>query len=384
MYKREISDFLLKTAPKYPILTLIGPRQSGKSTLCKAVFPSHKYLSMEEPDVREMALSDPRSFFSKNSGDLIIDEVQRAPDLLSYIQTIVDDEKNRRHFVLTGSHQILLMEKVSQSLAGRTVICKLLPFSRREIWEKDSSMSLDELMITGGYPRIYDKKLEPRQWLEQYFQTYVEKDVRALINIGELEQFERFIRLCAGRVGQLANFSSLAADCGVSQPTAKAWFSALKTSFICYDLQPHNANFNKRIIKTPKIYFHDTGLVCALLKIKDTETLSSHPLRGYIFENFVIGEHIKSFFNKGEESPVYFWQSSKNFEVDLLIDKGTFLYPIEIKSSATFHPSMFKNIEHFTKLQKAGLQFSPSGECIYGGDESFDFKECFVRSWRDV
>jgi len=384
MYKRELAAYLVKIAPKYPVVTIVGPRQSGKSTLCRYLFADHQYVSLEEADVRELAVRDPRGFFKKNSGDLILDEIQRAPELLSYIQTIVDEPGMKRHFVLTGSHQLLLMEKITQSLAGRTVIAKLLPFSRSELWPHHSKMTIDALMFTGGYPRIYDKKLEPGQWLQQYYQTYVERDVRALINLAHLDQFERFLRLCAGRAGQLLNLSSLAADCGITHPTAGAWLSALQASFICFTLQPHFRNFNKRVIKTPKLFFYDTGLLCYLLKIHNAETLSAHPLRGNIFENWVVGEHLKKIYNQGRESNLYFWRDAKGHEIDLVRDEGDFLYPIEIKSSYTASPDFMKNIDFFNKLQKTTGKKKHWGECVYCGDSEIYYKEYLIKPWFEV
>ena len=384
MYRRELAKYLLKAAPKYPVVTVIGPRQSGKSTLCRHIFPKYLYLSLEDSDIRELAIKDPRGFFKNNDRDLVLDEIQRAPELLSYIQTIVDDPRSRRRFVLTGSHQLLLMEKITQSLAGRTVIAKLLPFSRRELWSRQSKLSIDEFMFTGGYPRIYDKNLEPNQWLQQYYQTYVERDVRALINVAHLDQFERFIRLCAGRAGQLLNLTSLANDCGISQPTASAWLSALKASFICFALQPHFQNFNKRVIKTPKLYFFDTGLLCYLLKIQNVETLAVHPLRGNIFENWVAGEYMKFYFNQGKEPPLYFWQDAKGHEIDLVIDEGNYLYPVEIKSSYTPAADHLKNVSYFVALQKNQREREPRGESIYCGDKSLTFKSFAIKPWSEV
>ena len=395
MYKRHLADFLNGVASKYPVVTIVGPRQSGKSTLSRTSFPHHTYLSMEEPDRREMAEQDPRGFFKRFTGPLILDEIQRVPDLLSYIQTEVDEPKSDRHFVLTGSHQMLLMEKITQSLAGRTVITKLLPLSRRELLElpaeiplgkapdkkeKKETGALEKYIHTGGYPRIYDRQLEPGQWLEQYYQTYVERDVRALLRVSELDLFDRFIRLCAGRAGQLLNLSSLASDCGISQPTAQSWLSVLKASFICFTLQPHFRNFSKRLIKSPKLYFFDTGLLCYLLKIRTPETIAEHPFRGSLFENWVIAEWMKSFFNRGMEPPFYFWRDTKGHEADLVLDLGPSLYPIEIKSAYTFHPDFTRNLQYLAKLQRQ--KNLPLGESVYAGKESFTFKDFFVRSWQ--
>ena len=386
MYKRKLAEYLNKVADKYPVVTITGPRQSGKSTLCRAFFSDHQYVSLEETDIREFALNDPRGFFKKYQGNIILDEIQRCPSLLSFIQTIVDDPASSQHFVLTGSQQLLLMAGITQSLAGRTVLVKLLPFSREELWPAHSDMSVDQFLLTGGYPKIYDKKLEPGQWLQQYYETYVERDVRALINIGDLDQFKRFIRLCAGRAGQLLNFSSLANDCGITQPTAKSWVSALKASFICFTLEPHYKNFSKRLIKSPKLYFYDTGLLCYLLKIQNTEVLSSHPLRGNIFENWVISEYFKKYYNEGKEAPLYFWRDTKGHEVDLIVDEGLYLYPIEIKSAYTPNSDFCKNLEYFVDLQKQeGISMPKNtGAGIYCGTSSLNFKEFVLRPWFEI
>lgn len=391
MYERHLSIFLKDIAKKYPVVTLVGPRQSGKSTLSRMAFPSYTYLSLEEPDRRRMALEDPRGLFSRFDGNLIIDEVQRAPDLLSYIQTLVDEPGATRQFIVTGSHQLLLMEKITQSLAGRTVITKLLPFSRRELLDQPGVPHADDLrrsvefnLFFGGYPRIYDRDLDPPQWLEQYYQTYVERDVRSLIQIEQLDLFDRFVRLCAGRVGQLLNLSSLANDCGISQPTARSWLSVLQASFICFTLQPHFRNFSKRLIKSPKLYFYDTGLLCYLLKVRDPEVLFEHAMRGSIFENWVILERMKAEFNHGKEPPFYFWRDVKGHEVDLVIDMGEHLYPVEIKSGVTFHPDFLKDAQYLEALQKKPHENRPPGECVYAGEESFLFKDFRVVSWSGI
>lgn len=382
MYNRAIEPFLSKISKKYTIVTVIGPRQSGKSTLCRKVFPNYRYVSLEDLDHRQIAHEDPRRFL-QFADNMIIDEVQRVPELLSYLQSIVDEPGNTRRFILTGSQQLLLMEKVSQSLAGRTFIFKLLPFSKQEIAAKNPNLSLENLMFTGGYPKIYDQDLTAQQWLSQYFQTYVERDVRELLNIGDLNSFQKFLSLCAGRIGSILNLSSLATDCGISQPTAKAWLSVLNTSFICYTLQPHFKNFSKRLIKSPKLYFYDTGLLCLLLRIRSAEDLWIHPMRGAIFENWVITEKIKSEFNQGLEPHFYFWRDVSGHEVDLVIDEGTSLFPVEIKSSQTFNSDFTKELTYLNRLQKKQSQI-PLGECIYAGDESFDFKDFRITSWKSL
>lgn len=385
MYNRQISSYLLKTVANFPVLTLIGPRQAGKSTLARMLFPSYPYVSLEDPDRQSLAQEDPRRFFQLHGDQIIIDEVQRVPQLLSYIQTLVDEPGNKRHFVLTGSNHLLLMQGVTQSLAGRTIVAKLLPLSKKEIAQDSQlgQMTLEDFLFTGGYPRIYDRKIPPQQWLQQYYLTYVERDVRSLLNISDLDLFQRFIRLCAARVGGLLNYSSLANDCGVSQPTASSWLSLLQTSFICFTLKPHFKNFSKRLIKSPKLYFYDTGLLCYLLQIQNAKSLLDHPLRGMIFENWVISEKIKSEYNEGREPAFYFWRDTKGHEVDLIQDQGTSLYPIEIKSSKTFHKDFVKGLDYLNVLQKIEGTIC-RGECFYAGQESFGFKDYQIRSWSEV
>lgn len=419
MIKRHITDHIISSAKKYPVVTIIGPRQSGKSTLARAAFPRHAYVSLEEPDRREFALKDPRGFFKRFGGPLIIDEVQRAPELLSYIQGLVDEPGSDKSFILTGSHQLLLMEKITQSLAGRTVIAKLLPFSLRELQampcgEPDGlpgpaaiplkgrkagraaghsvndgagSGALKDIefyMFTGGYPRIYDRGLDAREWLQHYYATYVERDVRSIVNVTQLDLFDRFVRLLAARAGSILNLSSLAGDCGISQPTARAWLSILEACFICFTLRPHFKNFNKRMIKTPKIYFYDTGLLCYLLKVRRAEELLEHSMRGAIFENWVISERIKSSFNRGEEHPFYYWRDMKGHEVDLVVDSGEMLYPVEIKSSRTFNADFIKNLKYLNELQRASGRRPPGGECVYAGSDSFEFDGYLIRPWAEI
>lgn len=381
MYERHLATEIRAAAAKYRAIVLLGPRQSGKTTLARTLFPDFKYLSLEDPDVRALALSDARGLLSRNPGSLILDEVQRAPDLLSYLQSILDDPASEQRFVLTGSQNLLLAEKVAQTLAGRTRIFSLLPLSQRELVANGvrPNDGLEDRLFHGGYPRIYDQTLNPTEWLGQYYATYVERDVRSLSAIGNLDLFDRYLRLLAGRTSQLLNLSSLGNDCGVSQPTAAAWLSILKTSYICFTLEPHFKNFSKRLIKSPKPYFYDTGLLCYLLRITNAEQLFTHPLRGAIFENWVIVERLKSFINAGSDAPLYFWRDTKGHEIDLVLDRGTLLDPVEIKSGATFDPSFADGLRYF-----AALQQHPGGEVVYGGDTSFTHSEFRVTSWKDI
>jgi len=385
MYHRLISKQLINSLKSYPVLTLLGPRQSGKTTLVRKIFSQYEYQSLEDPDVREIAKSDPRGFLSQLSNHCILDEFQRVPELSSYIQTIVDEPGNKNKFVLTGSNGLLLVDSITQTLAGRTELFHLHPLSVSEILQHHPDFSLNEFLFNGGYPRIYDSQLNPTKWLKSYFQLYVEKDIRLLTNITKIDLFEKFIKLAAGRVGQLVNASSLSNEVGVSSPTISEWISALKATYISFTLSPHFNNYKKRIIKTPKLYFHDTGLLCYLLGINSMEQLNTHPLRGNIFENFVISEYQKKCANTGDDVNLYFWRDQKGHEVDLVEDRSTYLFPIEIKMSETFHSGFIKNIQYLNKLQ--GTDIPPtqvSGKLIYSGQNESLYKNVQLNHWLSV
>jgi len=382
MYKRALSRQLIDSLKNYPVLTLLGPRQSGKTTLVRCIFNHFDYQSLEDPDIREIAKSDPRGFLSQLSKHVILDEIQRVPELTSYIQTIVDEPSNERKFVLTGSNGLLLIDTVTQTLAGRTELFELYPLSVSEIIQKHPEYTLYEFLFFGGYPRIYNLKLNPTKWLKSYFQLYVEKDIRLITNIINLDLFEKFVKLSAGRVGQLINASSLANEVGVTSPTISGWISALKSTYICFTLSPHFKNFNKRLVKTPKLYFYDTGLLCYLLGINSMEQLNVHPLRGNIFENFIISEYIKKKNNNGEEADLYFWRDQKGHEIDLIEDRSSYLFPIEIKMSETFNKSFIKNIEYLNKLQKSDLsECKIKGNLIYSGSNESLYKNIKLENW---
>ncbi|MCP5464837.1 MAG: ATP-binding protein [Deltaproteobacteria bacterium] len=382
MYDRKLESFAKKIHKQYPILTIIGPRQSGKSTFARKVFPKYHYVSLETTADKELAQTDPKGFFAKYPAPLIIDEVQRVPQLLSDLQTLVDQPGFNSHYILTGSHQLLLMEKVSQSLAGRTTILTLLPLSLFELKQKKVQKNIDVRIFTGGYPRIYDQSLDPGQWVSQYIRTYVERDVRAIAQLKDLDIFQRFLALCAGRVGQILNFDSLANDCGITGPTAKAWVSILEASFLVFRLNPHHKNFGKRVIKSSKLYFYDTAVLCSLLKIKEPDHLNVHPLRGFIFENFVILEKLKTLLNKGEEPQFYFWRDAKGREIDLVEDRGLYLFPTEIKVGQSFQRSYLDHLKYFNSLQKIENQ-EELGELVLGGDENYKTEGYSVHSWWD-
>lgn len=380
MIERVLKTKLLEMAAKFPIVTVTGPRQSGKSTLLKTSFPEYKYVSLEDPDMRLFATDDPRGFLATYSDKTIIDEIQRVPSLFSYIQTHTDKENKEGMYMLAGSHNFLLMENVNQSLAGRTAVLKLLPFSHHEMSLGNIlPKQVDEEIFKGAYPRIYDKDIAPIDYYPYYIQTYVERDVRLMKNIGDLSKFIRFIKLCAGRIGQLLNLSSLANESGVAVSTISTWVSILEASYICYLLKPDHNNYAKRLVKTPKLYFYDTGLACSLLDIRSSEQVSTHFLRGGLFENLIINDFIKKSYNKGEAPNLTFWRDSTGNEVDLLrIIEGK-QYAYEIKSGATYSSDFFKNISKWAKLSGATPE-----QCsvIYNGDKDMKTSLGNVISWR--
>lgn len=369
----------MELSKSYRCLSLVGPRQSGKTTLVREIFKDYSYYTFESPDIRAQFEYDPRGFLEGIRHNCIFDEVQRIPTLFSYLQEILDDKEDQRRFILTGSNNLKLSKSISQTLAGRTKILTILPLGFHELPEGIRKIDIDQAMFFGLYPRIFDENLNPTEWLSSYFQTYVEKDIREIINISDMGSFNNFMRVLAGRVGQLINFNSISSEIGVSQPTIKAWFSALETTFICFGLSPHFKNFNKRIIKSPKAYFFDTGLLCYLLRIKTIDQLKVHPLRGQIFENWVICEYIKMYTNKGEEHPLYFWRDQHGHEIDIVIDNGLDLSLVEIKSSKTFHKQFFKNINWFNNLPER--ESTEEGTCIYGGDQALQLGTKNVLPW---
>lgn len=379
MFPRKIELYLESLAGKYRLITLLGPRQSGKTTLARHYFKGYEYISFEDPDTRSRAEQDPRGFIAQMKCRAIIDEVQRFPDFISYLQGEVDKKDPEQRWVLTGSNSLLLSNKISQSLAGRSRTLYILPLQRSEIPAPMQPQTINAALIYGNYPRVYDEGLQPTEWYGDYFQTYVEKDVRNLTNINNLNSFDRFVRLLAGRVGQLFNSASIGNDTGISAPTAKSWLNLLEASFIAFTLRPHFKNFSKRLIKSPKIYFYDTGLVCYLLRIRDVEQLNHHPLRGAIFENWVISEYIKQAYNRGKDPDLYFWRDQTGHEIDLVIDKGLYLDLIEIKSSQTFNPSFCQNIDWLNKLQH-----HKGGQIVYGGEQVFSMKDIQVTSWNQL
>jgi uncharacterized protein len=381
MIARSIEKKIRHLLTKYPIVTLTGPRQSGKSTLLRNSFGNYEYVSLEDPDKLLLAKEDPRLFLSNFHGKTIIDEIQKLPELFSYIQTYVDTINKTGMYLLSGSHNFLLMERISQTLAGRTAILKLLPFSYNELTNgKIAYKEIDKLLYTGGYPRIYDKKIAPHEFYPFYIQTYVERDVRLMKNITDSSLFIRFLKLCAGRIGQLLNLSSLANDCGISQPTAQAWMSVLEASYIIFLLKPHSNNYRKRLVKSPKLYFYDTGLACSLLGLNSEKQLAHHYIRGSLFENWIILEYIKRSYNHASEPNIFFWRDNTGNELDLLIDNASGIQAVEIKSGLTFSTDFYKGLNYWQKLSNAN---DKQKTLVYGGDKSQATRNGRLISWKD-
>jgi len=363
--QRNLTPKLKLLIDKFPVLSLTGPRQSGKSSLLKNEFPDFNYVNLEDPELRQFALSDPRGFVRDNGKRLIIDEVQYASDLFSYIQLEVDANATSR-YILSGSQNFLMNDKINQSLAGRVAITHLLPFSMNEVSNAELT-NTDQFatIFNGFYPRLITQNIAPTDFYPSYIQTYVERDIRTLSNIVNIDLFESFVRLCAGRAGQIINYTSISNDLGISLNTVKNWLSILKTSFIAFELKPYYQNFNKRITKTGKLYFYDTGLLCSLLGLDKAQQYQTHYLKGGIFENFVIAECKKQFFHRGIKPNFYFWQNSHKLEVDLIVEKNQSAMVFEIKSGQTPHKNFGKNLVKWKEM--ANVE-NNSVKVIYGGD----------------
>lgn len=363
----------------FPAVTITGPRQSGKTTLARMVFSHRPYASLEDPDIRQAAQEDPRSFLGRFPDGAVLDEIQRCPDLLSYLQTMIDTDNRMGLYILTGFQQFGLMSKLNQSLAGRTGFVELLPFSIDELSRAGVlPLNIDTMLLNGTYPPLYDRELSPSSWFAAYVTAYVERDVRQMLKVQELETFQRFVRLCAGRTGQLLNLSSLSAECGITHNTARSWISVLEASYLVFLLRPHHASFNKRLVKMPKLYFYDAGLVSWLLGIRTTEQLETHPLRGSIFETFIVSELAKSMLNRGEKPSLFFWRDSNGNEIDVVAEQGTSLVPIEIKSGKTLTEDSFSGLRKWCAL--AGNTASHPA-LIYGGNDSYSQRGIAVSSW---
>lgn len=380
MIPRQLSEKLTHLAKGSPVLCLTGPRQSGKTTLVKSVFSKYAYVSLENIDAMQAAKEDPRRFLAphQNSG-VIIDEAQRVPELFSYLQGIVDSSGQMGRYVLTGSQNFLLLEKITQSLAGRAAVLHLMPFSASELESAGlAGASLDEVLFKGAYPALFDRPVAPADFYPSYIETYLERDVRSMKNIGDLALFRKFVLLCAGRVGQLLNLTSLGNEVGVDHKTIRSWLSVLETSFLIFLLRPYHRNWNKRVVKQPKLYFYDTGLLCSLLGLRSAADLASHHLRGGMYENYVIAEHLKQQHHAGIRPSAYFWRDYSGHEVDLIIEKGQTIQAVEIKSGETLNPQFFDGLRWFCK--QTGLS---SADCtlVYGGSEKQGRAEGSVLPW---
>ncbi len=361
MIPRDAEQEILSLAKQFKAVAIVGPRQSGKTTLVRYIFQDKPYVNLENPDIRLYATEDPRGFLSNYPKGAILDEVQRIPELFSYLQQILDESNTNGLFILTGSNNFLLQASISQSLAGRVAYLNLLPLSLNEINDRQSDSN--QLILKGGYPAIHQETIDPTKWYANYVRTYVERDVRLIKNIADLTTFERFIRLCAGRIGQLLNMSSLAMETGVDVKTIGAWISVLETSFVLFRLQPYHENFNKRIVKMPKLYFYDTGLASYLLGIEESTQLALHPFRGSLFENLIVGEFLKRQLHAGKDSNLFFWRDNVGHEIDLILVQQNRLLPIEIKSGKTITNDYFKGIVYWNKISQ-----TRGGMVVYSGD----------------
>lgn len=380
MLNRSSFSTALRLAQGFPVLAITGPRQSGKTTLARTLFADKPYVSLEDPEERSFANTDPRGFLARFPQGAILDEVQRCPDLFSYLQGVVDTRRRMGEFIITGSQQFGLMSSISQSLAGRVGLLQLLPFSLAEL--KSGGLlpaTLDIAMLRGCYPPLYDRTVTPGDWFPNYVSTYLERDVRQLLAVRDLSLFQRFLKMCAARSGQLLNLSALAADCGISHVTAREWLTVLEASYVVYLLRPHHQNFGKRLVKMPKLYFLDTGLMAYLLGIRDANTLATHASRGALFETLVVSEWVKRQFNAGQVAELYFWRDNMGHEVDLLIPQGNQFMPVEIKSGATFSKDWTAALRKLSAL--FGDAALPPG-IIFGGEGQYEREGCQVVGWQ--
>lgn len=381
MIPREAEKTLKTLAQQFRAVALVGPRQSGKSTLARNAFPDKQYVSLENPELKQRAENDPKGFLNQYSAGAIIDEAHRVPELFNYLQQVLDESTVRGKFILTGSNNFLMLEKITQSLAGRIGYLDLLPFSLQELQTiKNYTNEINSILFRGSYPAVTFEGVDTKFWFPAYVRTYIERDVRQIKNVIDLSTFQRFMFLCAGRVGQQLNLSNLATECGIDHKTAQSWISVMQASYIIHLLQPYYNNFSKRIIKSPKLYFYDTGLASYLLGLESDKDLTNHIMRGALFENFIINELIKKRFNQGLRSNLFYWRDVSGHELDLIVDKGTTPIAIEIKSGMTVHSDYFKGIEFWKKISN-----HLNGKIIYGGDESYKTDHrADVVSWRDL
>ncbi len=379
--QRNLTEALVQLKDKYPVLAVTGPRQSGKTTLLRECFPDYEYVSLENPDIRQRAEQDPNAFLERYSVKVIFDEVQRSPHLFSYLQTKTDKDRIMGQYILSGSQNFLLIESITQSLAGRVALFKLLAFSFSEL-DRESLLpqTWQAATFKGAYPALFDRKLTPEEFYPNYIETYIERDVRNLLAVKDLNSFKLFMKRCAGHAGQLLNLSSLAADCGISSPTAKAWLSVLESSYIIFTLSPYYRNYNKRIVKAPKLFFYDTGLLCNLLEMENEADVDRYFQRGSLFENMVVAEMHKQQFHQGKRLSFYFWQDSHRNEIDLLWEKVNKINLMEIKSGKTVSKGFFSNLKKFSKMQEENTgQF-----LVYGDDDRYTQNEVEVMGWKRI
>ena len=382
MFPRTAHARLLRLARGFPVVVLTGPRQSGKTTLARAALPGHAYVSLEDPDVRQRVAADPRGFLASHAGGLVLDEAQRVPELLSYLQTAVDADRRPGRFIVTGSQNLLLLQAVSQSLAGRAGFLELLPLSYAEGGAAFAALSLDELLLRGAYPAIHSSDVASNDWHASYVASYLERDVRQVSRITDLLQFQRFMRMMASRCGQMLNLSAVANDLGVAQTTARDWLGVLEATYVAFRLAPYHSNFGKRQVKTPKLYFHDTGLAAWLLGITDAATMNAHPMRGALFENLCIADFIKHLRHSGAAGSPFFWRDNIGNEVDLLIERAGTLQPVEFKSGATFQPAWLAALHTWQRHAAAARQAEPLLVCGAPGNQRL--QGVGVAFWRDA
>jgi len=381
MILRELSKSIEEAASQFPVVAILGPRQSGKTTLVKTIFTNHKYVSLEDLDIRELANLDPRRFLQDypTTSGLILDEIQHAPKLLSYIQTIVDREKKNGFFIITGSQNLLVDEAVTQTLAGRIALLTLFPLSLSELANADLiPKKIEEAVFKGSYPRIYAENISPQKVYANYIRTYIERDVLTIKKIEDLNTFQRFIQLCAGRIGQILNLSSLGNDCGIDHKTARSWLSILEATYVIFLLYPYYKNFGKRLIKSPKLYFVDTGIACSLLRIKTSEELIEHYLRGNLVESFIIGDFFKQYYNADQPPHIYFWRDTQDHEIDCIIDNVTTITPIEIKAGKTPSMHYFDQLTYWNGI----TQSCQESIVVYAGDENQNWPAGKLVSWK--
>lgn len=381
MINRDAQIKLIELSKSFKAIAVIGPRQAGKTTLVKTTFPNKTYYSLENLDTRNFAIEDPRGFLASMPNGAILDEVQRVPHLFSYLQEILDNRLEKGQFILTGSNNFLLQETISQSLAGRVAYLNLLPFTANELKSGNLLPQTDEeILFNGFYPPIYDQNINPTDWMPNYIKTYIERDVRQIKNITDLLVFEKFMRVLAGRTGQELNLSAICNEVDVNLKTIQSWIGILENSFIIYLLKPYHQNYNKTIVKRPKIYFYDTGLVCSFLRISNASQLENHPLKGAIFETMVVIELVKKFTNKGMTAPLFYWRDKTGHEIDVIIEKNEKLIPIEIKSGKTINTDFFKHLKYWNNLSK-----NDNALIIYSGNQEQERSDgTMITNWHNI